>query len=160
MGAAALELLSKSELTEWHLSLQNEAQSFNSLAIYGELRLREALLLETDPNDFYSNAPHTVVAALAGDLLLKLTTLYRRFGSFTQLLATTTLRCVFSDYERTILPDMEANGGKTTAAVLDGATPWFEVCAQLRSRLDVMGAASSTESKSATRPLMPLAPEI
>ncbi|KAH8095993.1 hypothetical protein JL720_3332 [Aureococcus anophagefferens] len=113
--AAALELLSRSELTAWHLSLQNETQSFNSLAIYGELRLREALLLETDPDEFYSNAPHTVVAALAGDLLLKLTTLYRRFSSFTQLLSATTLRCVFSDYERTILPDMEANGGRTTA---------------------------------------------
>ena len=56
--AAALELLSRSELTAWHLSLQNETQSFNSLAIYGELRLREALLLETDPDEFYSNAPH------------------------------------------------------------------------------------------------------
>jgi len=150
-SAAALELLSRSELTAWHLSLQNETQSFNSLAIYGELRLREALLLETDPDEFYSNAPHTVVAALAGDLLLKLTTLYRRFSSFTQLLSATTLRCVFSDYERTILPDMEANGGRTTAAALNAATPWFEVCAQLRSRLESYAAACRRNQKVAAR---------
>ncbi|KAH8043917.1 hypothetical protein JL722_14939 [Aureococcus anophagefferens] len=115
---AALELLSRSELTAWHLSLQNETQSFNSLAIYGELRLREALLLETDPDEFYSNAPH---------------------------------RAAKGDYERTILPDMEANGGRTAAAALNAATPWFEVCAQLRSRLESYAAACRRNQKVAAR---------
>ena len=62
---APMELLSRSELAAWNLSLQNESASFNSLAIYGELRLREALLLETDSASFYATSPHPVLAAPA-----------------------------------------------------------------------------------------------
>ena len=47
--------LSHAELKSWHTSLHNESGGARSLAIYGELRLREALMLEND------DKPHSVM---------------------------------------------------------------------------------------------------
>ena len=68
------EGLSHGELTSWQTSLGRETGGGRSLAIYGELRLREVLLLA----DGAPGAPHATVAAVAADLLLKLTTLFVR----------------------------------------------------------------------------------
>ena len=40
--------LSHAELKSWHTSLHNESGGARSLAIYGELMLREALMLDGD----------------------------------------------------------------------------------------------------------------
>ena len=100
--------LSHAELKSWHTSLHNESGGARSLAIYGELRLREALMLDGD------DKPHSVMAAVSGDLLLKLTTLYRRFGNFTRLLTETQLRCVFADYDHIIAPELSRGVTRAT----------------------------------------------
>ncbi len=126
--------LSHAELKSWHTSLHNESGGARSLAIYGELRLREALMLNG------ADKPHSVMAAVSGDLLLKLTTLYRRFGNFTRLLTETQLRCVFADYDHIIAPELSRG---VTRATLGRATPWFDVAAQLKSRLVACKATAS-----------------
>ena len=125
---------SHAELKSWHTSLHNESGGARSLAIYGELRLREALMLNGD------DKPHSVMAAVSGDLLLKLTTLYRRFGNFTRLLTETQLRCVFADYDHIIAPELSRG---VTRATLGRATPWFDVASQLKARLVACKATAS-----------------
>ena len=92
--------LSHAELKSWHTSLHNESGGARSLAIYGELRHAEALMLNG------GDKPHSVMAAVSGDLLPKLTTPYRQcFENFT-IAPETQLRCVFAGLRSYHCPEL------------------------------------------------------
>jgi len=103
-------------IDDWCDSYRDENQSFKSVAVFAELRLKEALSFMGP-----TLKPTRAVAAICCDLLLKISSLFGRYSSLMELLSEQILHCVFSDYTKVMDEATTVN-----ARVLYQCTPFFE----------------------------------
>ena len=117
-------------LSHWMSSFKTESaeESFSSVAVFAELRMREAI--EASAN---SPQPSKERVAVAVDLLLKIPHLFSRYAPLVKLLSDEVVRAIYPQFRQRATGDTTPSRGDIAAAA-----PYFEVERQIRAEARVL----------------------
>ena len=145
---------------DWSRSFHREESSFESVSVFLETRLREALVQTSAAG---MAAPNRARAAMVCDLLLKVPRLFGRYAPLVRNLVSEVLRCVYDDFEsleakvisKRLSKKSEEEDGflealdSIDAQTLFGETAYFDMAFAFRKRAAMLQAELKESSEGA-----------
>ncbi|GMH58171.1 hypothetical protein TrLO_g12544 [Triparma laevis f. longispina] len=117
-------------LDSWVRSFELEQDSYDSISVFAEVRLKEALASTEELiswgdrknswDDKHSQGPSPIRAALCCDLLRKISTMFGRYKPVMETLTSELLLCIYEDY-----PSVISGGTHVDARTLFRCSPYF-----------------------------------